>query len=183
MTGRPRRMRRWVFTPILVVFVVGCASDKSTHSGSSTTSQVSSVSTSSSTTRPFEQLDPSEQLSRARAKWAAVGPPDYTIKVGIWDMRGGFSCTFGVVRGMATLHGDPVAASVGWNGSMTVPKAECRTLPSTVEEVFDRVSLMLRAGGMPIVVKYDERGVPMDITPGQGVIDGGGFTVEVTAHA
>ncbi len=172
-----------MYIPILAVFVVGCVSDRTTTSGSSTSSDAPIVSTGSSTTQPTEQLDPSEELARARAKWAAVGPPDYTIKVSIWDMRGGFSCTFGVLRGMATLRGDPVAASVGWNGSMTVPKAECGTLPSTVEGVFARVSLMLRAGGMPTVVRYDERGVPIDIAPGKGVIDGGGFTVEVTDPA
>ncbi len=103
------------------------------------------------------------------------------MTVSSWDMRGSLICAFKVSNGVSVLVGPPEAGEGGWNGSLTVPEDACDTVPSTVEAALDEVEMSLGPNSFPVVVTYDNDGVPIALGPAEGTTDGGGFGIDFHA--
>ena len=148
-----------------------------------TTEPQDSVDAATTSTSGVSSASQSDQLALARSTWASRAVADYTLTVDSWDMRGTLICTFNVSNGVSAIVGSPKAGDGGWSGSMTVPSDACQTVPSTVEAALDAVGLALGSNSLPVAVTYDDNGVPISLSPAEGVADGGGFGIDFEPSA
>ena len=167
---------RFACLVLVTLGIAACSND-------ATTEPRGSVDATTTSTGGGAGASQSDQLALARSTWASRSVVDYTMTIDSWDMRGTLICTFKVSNGASALVGSPKAGDGGWNGSMTVPSDACQTVPSTVEAALDAVGLALGPNSLPVIVTYDENGVPISVAPGEGVADGGGFGIDLQPSA